>query len=131
VIDIDGSTIHRPFFPCSIDPGGGPCTACEQAASAATAGLQRILGDAVIFAVRSGKKGYHVYIRNGTDWGAVLPRMTDMGVRIDQDAFRATDPLAGMPGTVHGSTATPIVEATPGYVDPQLSLPHFRSDVHP
>ena len=114
VFDVDGDTIHRPYFPCRLSPVG-LCEHCIRFAKQHTLRLIHVLTDwgfSEIEVVFSGWKGFHVYVLDADvsddEKQELLRSISRLKIRVDAPLTQSARGILGFPLSLHGHSLLPL-----------------------
>lgn len=109
VFDIDGSLIHRAFFPCVISPKTGLCNYCIEFALLHTKRLVSFLknlGFHKIEIVFSGRQGFHVYVFDkqlGVEQRVrIIKELKKRKIKVDELVTLDKKSIITFPSSLHG-----------------------------
>ena len=109
VFDIDGSSIHRTFFPCLISPKTGLCNYCIEFALLHTQRLLKFLknlGFREIEIVFSGRQGFHIYVFDkpiGVEQRVkIIKKLRKRKIKVDELVTLDKKSIITFPSSLHG-----------------------------
>jgi hypothetical protein len=109
VFDIDGSSIHRAFFPCLISPKTGLCNYCLEFALLHAQRLLKFLkslGFQEIEIVFSGRQGFHVYVFDksiGIERRVrIIKELRKRKIKVDELVTLDKKSIITFPSSLHG-----------------------------